>query len=181
MVRKAVTLALFTVALVWIAAPARAQSPHFLSAADSINTGTGVDGGDLTVTWKESGLGNNALIAYLATANGTAVYACVNGGGNHPSASNKMTVNGPVSASGTFSSGKNGAIVASLIGEEPGPASTFTCPGGQTFVLASVSYTDIVLADSTNGVTELLADVSVTFCDINNLTKATLKNCAVVD
>jgi hypothetical protein len=45
-----------------------AQSPHFLSA-------------------KEAGLGNNALIAYTVSADATATYACINGGGNHPTPS----------------------------------------------------------------------------------------------
>jgi len=34
---------------------------------------------------KEVGLGNNALISYTASADATATYACINGGGNHPS------------------------------------------------------------------------------------------------
>jgi hypothetical protein len=53
---------------------------------------------------KEAGLGNNALISYTASADATATYVCINGGGNHPKATNKGTVSGLVSASGTFSS-----------------------------------------------------------------------------
>jgi hypothetical protein len=51
-----------------------------------------------------------------------------------------------------------------------GPLSSdvFTCPSGQTLVLASVSYTSVVLTETTNGVAATLADVSRTFnvpCD----------------
>src|SRR6516165_11373247 len=116
-------------------AVASAQSPHFISATAAITT-TGTDAGDLVVSWKEAGLGNNVLLNYTAGADGTATYACINNGGNHPQASNKETVSGPVSASGSFASGMNGQITASLTVEEPSPGS-FTCPGGQSFVLAS--------------------------------------------
>jgi len=157
-------------------AVASAQNPHFISATAAITT-TGTDAGDLVVSWKEAGLGNNVLVNYTAGADGTATYACINNGGNHPQASNKETVSGPVSASGSFASGMNGQITASLTVEEPSPGS-FTCPGGQSFVLASVSYSGIAISDNTNGKSETLPDASHTFCDINNLTKATVKNCA---
>src|SRR5205085_8780543 len=130
---------------------------------------TVADGGDLVVSWKEAGLGNDVTITYTATANATASYACINGGGNHPSASNKETVNGPVSASGSFLSGKNGSITASLTGEEPG-AGNFSCPSGQSMVLAGVSYTNVLLTDTINGTYVPLPDVSVIFCDVDNLT-----------
>src|SRR5438874_9376999 len=103
MIQKSVYLAVLVSSLTLISAPLCAQSPHFLSASDSIIS-TVADGGDLVVSWKEAGLGNDVTITYTATANATASYACINGGGNHPSASNKETVNGPVSASGSFPS-----------------------------------------------------------------------------
>jgi hypothetical protein len=137
---------------------ALAQSPHFLSASAS---GPDSDG-NLIVSFKEAGLGNNALIAYAANADATATYACINGGGNHPKATNKETVNGPVTATGTFSSGKNGSISQSLTLEPPSPGS-FSCPGGQTLVLASVSYTNVTITDTTNGVTE---DIPGTFARV---------------
>jgi len=156
-----------------------ADSPHFISASDALSTTENL--GDLVVSFKEAGLGNNALISYTAAADGTATYACINSGGNHPSASNKETVSGPVTANGQFSSGKNGTISQSLTVEEPGPGS-FSCPNGQTFVLADVSFKNVSITDTTNGVTESnLGDLSRVFCDINNLTKATIKNCAVPD
>jgi hypothetical protein len=153
-----------------------AQSPHFITATDALSTGSDPD--DLIVSWKEAGLGNDVLISYTASASATATYACINNGGNHPQASNKETVTSPVTASGTFSSGKNGTISQSLTAEEPSPGN-FSCPGGQSLVLASVSYTGVQITDTTDGVSESLPDVSNTFCDINNLTKATVKNCVV--
>jgi hypothetical protein len=126
---------------------ALAQSPHFLSAGAS---GPNSDG-QLTVSWKEAGLGNNALINYTASADATATYACINGGGNHPKATNKATVSGPVSASGTFSSGKNGSITASLTIDPPSPGD-FSCPSGQRLVLADVSYTNVAITDTTNNI-----------------------------
>lgn len=153
---------------------ARANSPHFISASDALST---TDPGDLVVSWKEAGLGDTP-VPYTASADGTATYACINGGGNHPSASNKETVNGPVTASGTFGPTTNGQVTASLTVEEPSPGS-FSCPGGQTFVLASVSYANVSITDTFNDVTESnLGDVSKTFCDLNTLTKATVSNCA---
>lgn len=129
-----------------------AQSPHFISASAAFQG----SGPNLTVSFKEAGLGNNQLITYRASANATAVYACINGGGNHPKATNKETVSGPVSATGTFSSGKNGTVSASLTLSPPGPGS-FSCPSGQKLVLASVSYTNVAITDTTNNVSQSIS------------------------
>ncbi len=137
-----------------MAAPAAlAVSPHFISASGTLNSD-----GSLTVKFKEAGLGTNQLINYELTADATATYVCVNRGGANPSASNKTTVSGPVSASGTFSSGKNGNVTASLTVSPP--PSDITCPPGQTLELASVTYTNVVLTDTTNGVSISLGDFS---------------------
>ncbi len=126
-----------------------AQSPHFISESAS---GPDRDG-NLIVSFKEAGLGSNVSIAYDATASATATYACINGGGNNPKATNKETVSGPVSATGTFSSGKNGSISQSLTVGPPSPGS-FSCPGGQAMVLADVSYTNVSIMDTTDGIAE---------------------------
>ena len=60
-----------------------------------------------------------------------------------------------MSETGTFNSGKNGQITASL--EVAPPPSTLDGPGNPRLVLACVSYTNIALSDDTNGVT---ADVT---------------------
>jgi hypothetical protein len=132
---------------------ALAVSPHFVSASGTLNAN-----GSLTVKFKEAGLGTNQNINYTLTADATATYVCVNKGGANPSAQNKTTVSGPVSASGTFNSGKNGNVTASLTVSPP--PSDISCPNGQTLKLASVSYTNVVLTDTTNQVSVSLGDFS---------------------
>ena len=153
---KGFIFALLLMPLVILAIPktASAASPHFINASARLQ------GTNLVVTWKEAGLGNDVTIHYVASANATAQYACINGGGNHPKATNKTTVNGPVSASGNFSSGKNGSIDGSLTLSPPG-AGGFTCPSGQRLVLAQVIYSSVSLADTTDGIT---TNVGGTLC-----------------
>ena len=110
------------------------------------------------MTFKEAGLGTNQLITYVAAADGTAVYVCVYKGGGNPSASNKTTVSGPVSATGQFSSGKNGQVTAALTLSPP--SSGFSFPPGQKAAVASVTYTGVTIMDVTNNVSESLGDFS---------------------
>src|SRR5215213_2890133 len=131
--------------LAFAASAALAQNEHFIFARASLN-----NNGTLTVSFKEAGLGTNQNITYTLTADATATYVCVNRGGANPSAQNKTTVSGPVSATGTFNSGKNGQVTASLTVSPP--PSDISCPPGQSLELASVSYTNIVLTDTTNNV-----------------------------
>jgi hypothetical protein len=146
-------LPMFLAGLVMAAPAALATSPHFISASGTLNAN-----GSLTVKFKEAGLGTNENINYTLTAQGTATWVCVNNGGANPSAKNKTTVNGPVSASGTFNSGKNGNVTASLTVQPP--PSDITCPSGQTLELASVSYTGVTLTDTTNGISISVGDFS---------------------
>jgi hypothetical protein len=125
--------------------PAQAISPHFNSATATLNAD-----GTLTANFKEAGLGSNQNITYVLSADATATYVCVNKGGSNPSAQNKTTVAGPVSATGTFSSGKNGNVVGSLTANPP--ASDISCPKGQSLALADVSYTNVKVTDTTNNV-----------------------------
>jgi hypothetical protein len=127
---------------------ASAQSPHFVRA----DVGFSGSSPNLAVTFKESGLGDNQLVNISASANASAVYACINGGGNHPKAANKETINATVSASGTFSV-KNGTTSGTLTLAPPGPGS-FACPNGQRLVLASVTYSNVALTDTTNNVSK---------------------------
>jgi hypothetical protein len=136
--------------------PASAVAAKFHSATGSIN-----GSGALVVSFDERGLGEGN-IDYTLTADSTAVYACINGGGKHPQAANKETVNGAVTGSGSFES-KNGRVVASL-SAGPISAGDFTCPGGQRLVLAS--YTNILLTDTTNGTSVAVADTSRIFFDV---------------
>ena len=71
----------------------------------------------------------------------------------------------PVSAGGTRDAGKGGRIRSSLAAGRiwAGP---FSCPCGQTLVLASVQYTNIVLTDTTNNVSTNVGSVSRTFFNV---------------
>jgi hypothetical protein len=153
---KSLLIATFALLVaVVMANPASAAVAKFHSASGSIN-----DNGSLTVAFDERGLGN-ANVDYTLTADYSAVFACINGGGNHPQAANKETVNGAATAAGTFQP-KNGRIQASLTTSAPS-AGGFTCPSGQRLVLASVSYTDITLTDTTNGTSIGVPDISRVF------------------
>jgi hypothetical protein len=125
---------------------ASADNPHFVNGDTDLIRNTGA----LVCSWKEAGLGDNQNIDYKCSADATATYVCVNKGGANPSAQNKTTVAGPVSATGTFSSGKNGQITASLTLQPP--PSDISCPNGQRLELAQASYTNVIITDLTNGI-----------------------------
>ena len=145
-VKRGIVLLLSLFATLVLAATAAvAASPHFIFADASV-----ANNGDLIVSWKEAGLGDNQLIHYQASADASGFYACINGGGKHPQAANKEAFEGPVSGEGTFSSGKNGQITASL--DIAPPPSPLTCPNGQRLVLACVTYANVALTDTTNGI-----------------------------
>ena len=144
------------------AQPAQAVSPHFVRASASLS------GTNLVVSFKEAGLGTNQLISYTAAADATATYVCVNRGGANPSASNKTAVSGPVSATGTFSSGKNGKVTASLTLNPPGPGD-FSCPSGQSLEIAEVTYTNVTITDATNDITEPIPGTFSTGCLLANV------------
>jgi hypothetical protein len=128
-----------------ITTAAFADSPHFLRASASLD-----NSGNLVCTFKEVGLGNTATTANITcSADASATYACINGGNNHPKASNKETVNGPVSGGGAFDV-RNGQTTGSITVAPPG-AGDFSCPNGQRLVLAEVSYTNILLTNTDNG------------------------------
>ena len=120
----------------------RADSPsfHFANASAS--------GLDLSVTFKETGLGNTATTANITvSAQGSATYQCFNNGGKHPKAGNKTTVNGPVSGGGNFPV-RNGGVTGVITVSLPGPGN-FSCPSGQTLVLESGTFSDITITAST--------------------------------
>ena len=134
-------LSILTLAIVafagFMAITVWAASPHFLKCSAS---GVNSDG-SLNVCFKIAGLGDNQTLTVTASAHADAVYACKNNGQQCPNAANKVDVSGDVSASGTFTSGKNGSITACLTVDPP--PTELTCPNGQKLVLVSVSYTNV--------------------------------------
>lgn len=144
--RRLLTAVLVAAAALTLAAsPALAAAPHFVRADAS---GPNADG-TLTVNFKIAGLGDTVTTTVTASADATALYACQNRGGNFPEDPKKQQVSGPVSASGEFTSGKNGQITGSLTLSPP--ASTLDCPSGQRVVLASVSYTNVAVSEPNAG------------------------------
>jgi hypothetical protein len=109
--------------------------------------------GGLLVQFQEVGVpGSNTVTNYLVTADCSATYACLNNGGNTPSATNKQGVQGPVSAAATFTSDGNGKVIGAIGVPPLNAPNGFTCVPGQSVVLADVSYTNVVITDTTNGV-----------------------------
>ena len=162
MKRRIAVVALVFVAFALIAQQAFAQNPHFIRASADLNSD-----GTLTVSFKEAGLGDNQLIDFVASADATATYVCVNRGGANPSAQNKTTVAGPVSAEGTFSSGRNGQINEDLTIEPP--PSDISCPPGQSLQLAQVTYTNVAITDTTNNVSESIPGTFDSGCLLPNV------------
>ena len=159
MKRIATITACLGVLLFAVAGQALATSgAHFFSATGAIN-----DNGSLTVSWDEAGLGQQT-VNYLLTGMATAEYACINNGTNHPKAANKESVMSTVTAS-TSATPENGRVKDSLTVPAPGPG-MFSCPPGQTLVLASVTYSMLMLTDLTNMVTANIGTVSRTFVKV---------------
>ena len=127
-------------------------APHFASASGAVNSS-----GALVVSFDERGLGNEN-VDYSLTADATALYACINKGGKNPSAANKQAFEGQVSGGASFEP-KNGRVQAS-ISVGPLAAPQFTCPSGQRRELAQVSYSNIVLTDTSNGKSITIPDTS---------------------
>jgi hypothetical protein len=137
--KRSTLLTITMLALAGFMAPTtvRAQSPHFLRCSAS---GVNSDG-TLNACFKIAGLGSNQSLTVTASAHADATYACRNHGQQCPNAANKVNVQTDVSASGTFTSGKNGQITACLTVDPP--PTSLTCPPGQKLVLVSVSYTNV--------------------------------------
>jgi hypothetical protein len=85
------------------------------------------------------------------TAPFEAVYVCVNGGGNVPSAPNKTVLAGQLTTSADFPAARNGRATGSLLtGPLPSPAEAaattgFSCPSGQVLEFDQVVFSDLVL------------------------------------
>lgn len=136
--------------LVLAAGPAVADNPHFVSASLSTTADWG-----LKVTFKEAGLGSGTTVTITLHASYDAVFQCINGGRKNPSAANKTTISGDASASGQFTSGKNGNVVGSLtLGAPSADSNGFSCPKGQTETLTQITWSDVSLVDSTSGASE---------------------------
>ena len=125
-----------------------AQSPLFFSGMAKIN-GPSAPGGSISVAFKEGGLNDGVVFAF--TGSFTADYGCVDQQVS-PVASNKVTVAGDVAVIATFGSGsKNGRISRTITFIPPLAPSEVSCAGSQVAVLADITYSDLALEDTTNG------------------------------
>src|SRR5262249_48310885 len=93
----------------------------------------------------------------------SATYVYVNKGGNLPQSPQFTTVAGPVTGTGTFTSGKNGSITGSITVEPPAAPQSFidAAPNGLHVAVFSVAYTNVALTDTTFAVSVTLADQSI--------------------
>jgi hypothetical protein len=149
--KRNIVLALVIGAVAALATVAWAGA-NFKSATGTVN-----DTGALVVSFDESGLGNEN-VDYTLTADATALYACINKGGKNPSAANKQSFEDQLAGGASFEP-KNGRVQGDItVGPLPAPG--FTCPSGQTRILAHVSYSNIVLTDTTNNKSITVADTS---------------------
>ena len=151
--RKLGIIAVLSMLVVALAAvPALAQSGHFVAGGGNAPqvTAPNADSSDLTITGKVAGLGGTTF-EVEGTADATAEYACRNRGGEFPNDPKKQSVSGPVSGStGELPTPRNGQYKFTISAQAP--ASTLECPGGQEVVLVSVSYTNLLLTLSEDGV-----------------------------
>lgn len=131
---------------------------HFMKDTGASVTSSGA----LSIFIDEAGVGQ-ATVNYTLVWSGTADYGCINGGGNHPQAANKETT----SSGGTQAISEspiNGRVMATVLvdGTPPPAPAGFSCPNGQTLVLADVSY-KATLTDTTNGNVSINLTASHTF------------------
>jgi hypothetical protein len=135
-----------------------AQSAHFIGTA-TVGGVFSPDGG-ISVKFKEAGLGNaGTSVDYKIGGSFNADYGCINKGGNHPSATNKTNVVGPLDVTASFLPSKNGSVSQTITFTPPDPNSQLDCPGTQKAVLADIAYSGLTLEDTTNTV---FASVSAT-------------------
>jgi hypothetical protein len=146
--RKLRTTLLAAVAVCTIGGVAYAISPSFHFANASLSPDS-----DLSVMFKETGLGNSGVsnVNITVTAKATVTCQCVNGGGQCPKAANKSTTSAPVTGGGSFpvrNGSTSGTIsVSPPACQEPKPS----CTPQQTLEVEDVSYTNIQIADLTLG------------------------------
>jgi hypothetical protein len=126
-------------------------SPHFISATASIDSSTGA----LVVNFKEAGLGTNQLIHYEVGADATGQYQWFNHGGNKPQGQPFQFGPTHVTGTGTFDSGKNGQVTASITISPPPPSADVLAAGaGKPWTLElTITWSNITLTDTTTPVT----------------------------
>jgi hypothetical protein len=132
---------------------------HFVSGGTSsfVDPSTGA----LTVNFHEAGLGKNEAVDITLSGVANATYQWFNHGGNKPQGV-PFNVNQTFTVSGTFFSDQNGQISASLTVNPPGVAEFLATNHAANWVpVLSVSYTNVVVTDTTNGVSTADANINL--------------------
>lgn len=145
-----------------LATSAWADNPHFVRATGTLNAD-----GEYVASFKEAGLGANQAINYVLSAgSGTQfTYQCYTRSNNAPQGAPNNVFPSNLQTGGTFNSGKNGQITASLT-LVPSPEED--CQGGGLkLCLVAVSYQNVTLQDTTNQVSVSLPSRSDTYLDPN--------------
>jgi hypothetical protein len=121
-------------------------SPHFIRNATSCTE----DGLTLVCDFKEAGLASGITVTIQVSVFASREDSCVNNGQQIPNDPKKTTTAATVTASGQFTSGKNGSVVDDLIVSLP--PTSLSCPPGQTATLISSSFVpNAVITDATSG------------------------------
>ena len=148
------------VGLAFAAAPAYAQSGHFITGGGNAPECTDI-GTQLTCTGKVAGLGGTTF-TITVSAPGTASVVCINPAGNRaPGQDTAVTVEG---GTGPLPTPRNGQFVFSITTDAPAPLPpTPTCPNVQwTPEIVDVTFTTATLTLFEDGVQSDLVVVPVT-------------------
>jgi hypothetical protein len=126
---------------------------HFVSGGTSSSVSATT--GTLTVNFHESGLGANETVNITLSGDAHAVYQWFNHGGNKPQGE-PFNVDQTFAVSGTFTSDQNGQIDGTLSVNPPSVDVFLATNHAANWIpVLSVSYTNVVVTDTTNGVSTL--------------------------
>jgi hypothetical protein len=147
--KRALVTTMFTLLLACLTATtALAQSPHFIKVSTpSIDTSNG----NLTISFKESGLGSTPVTYTLAAGSGTTfTFQCFTKSGNNPQGAPNSISPSTLSQDTTITP-RNGQITASISLQVLQDGAS--CQGGGLVLkLIHVKYVDVSLTDTTDGI-----------------------------
>jgi hypothetical protein len=135
------------------------SSAHFVpgGTSSSVDAATGA----LTVNFHEAGLGNNQTVDMVLTGNANATYQWFNNGSQKPQGK-PFNVNATFSIGGTFASDQNGQIDGSLTVNPPSVEEFLATNHAANWTpMLTVSYTNVVVTDTTNGVSTSDAGINL--------------------
>jgi hypothetical protein len=132
---------------------------HFVPGGTSSAVAAGT--GALTVNFHEAGLGTNEAVDITLSGDANATYQWFNHGGNKPQGQ-PFNVNETFAVSGTFFSDQNGQIDGSLSVNPPSVDEFLATNHAANWIpVLSVSYTNVVVTDTTNGVSTQDAGINL--------------------